>query len=96
MMLALWEAVTRARPCSLAHVNANRTIRSEAGAEISLTEMPLSGRTVRPFVAAMNEISASTSGVSCSSSRPVYIPSVFSRTTTRSTSSYRDGTPGYR
>ena len=32
MMLALWEAVTRARPCSFAHLNANRTIRSEAGA----------------------------------------------------------------
>ena len=68
-------------------MKANRAIRSEADAEISLTEIPLSGLTASPVVAATNEISSATPGVPSSSSTPVYIPSVFSRTTTRSTRS---------
>ena len=87
MMLALWLAVTDRRPCSRAHVNAKRAIRSDADAEISLTEIPLSGLTASPVLAATNVISSATPGVPSSSSTPVYMPSVFSRNTTRSTCS---------
>ena len=53
MMLALCPAVTFARPCSSAHRNANSVTRSAPESLISLTEMPLSGRTVRPVVSWM-------------------------------------------
>ena len=61
-----------------------------------MTEIPLSARTVRPVVAPMNAISSATASVPISSSMPAYRSSVFSRTTTRSTRPYGDGTPSYR
>ena len=85
--------MTPARPAAAAQANANRTIRSLPCSEISLTEIPLSARTVRPVVAPMNAISSATASVPISSSMPAYRSSVFSRTTTRSTRPYGEGTP---
>ena len=85
MMFALWLAVTFRRPNRVAHSNANRTIRSLPCSVIVLIEMPESSRIRRPVEPSMNRISCCTSSVPISNSHPVYMPSVFSRTTTRST-----------
>ena len=52
---------------------------------IDLIEMPLSSRMRRPVVSSTNRISSLTATVPISNSKPVYMPSVFSRTTIRST-----------
>ena len=49
----------------------------------------------RPVESSTNPISSCTATVPISNSSPVYMPSVFSRTITRSTASYTLGTPGY-
>ena len=47
--------------------------------------MPLSERIRRPVVSSTNRISSLTATVPISNSKPVYMPSVFSRITMRST-----------
>ena len=85
MMLALWLAVTLPRPRRRASSNANRTIRSDPESLIDLIEMPLSSLICRPVVSSTNRISSLTATVPISNSNPVYMPSVFSRITIRST-----------
>jgi len=85
MMLALWIAVTFRRPWVRACSKANRTIRSLPNRLIVLIETPLSSRMRRPVVSSTNRMSSFTATVPISNSRPVYMPSVFSRITIRST-----------
>ena len=85
MMLALWLAVTFAKPRRRASSNANRTMRSLPCSLIDLIETPESSRMRRPVESSTKPISSFTATVPISNSRPVYMPSVFSRTTTRST-----------
>jgi hypothetical protein len=95
MMLALCPAVTLRRPFALAYSNANRAILRLAVSLIALIDRPESCRTRLPVVRSMKAISSAVGGAPCSSSIPVYEPSVSSRTTTTSARSYRDRTPGY-
>ena len=85
MMFALWLAVTLVRPRRRASSKANRTMRSLPRSLIDLIETPESSRMRRPVVSSTKPISSFTATVPISNSRPVYMPSVFSRTTTRST-----------
>ena len=95
MMLALCPAVTFRRPFALAYSNANRAILRLAVSLIALIDRPESCRTRLPVVRSMKAISSAVCGAPCSSSIPVYEPSVSSRTTTTSAVSYGDRTPGY-
>ena len=61
---------------------------------MALIDRPESARITLPVVRSMNPISSAVGGAPCSNSIPVYESSVSSRTTTTSTPSYRERTPG--
>ena len=61
--------------------------------EIGFMETPESSRIVLDWMPLRNSITLAASGVPCSNSMPAYRSSWFSRTTTRSMSSYRERTP---
>ena len=94
MMLALCPAVTFRRPLARACSNANRAILRLAVSLMALIDRPESARIALPVVRSMNPISSAVRGAPCSNSIPVYESSVSSRTTTTSTPSYRERTPG--
>ena len=95
MMFALCAAVTFVRPCATRPLE-SRTARSArlpcSGS--CLIEMPDVLADRRPVFLPMNSISSFVAGVPFSNSIPVYMPSVFSRTTTRSTSLVGTGHAG--
>ena len=62
-------------------------MRSLPNSEIVLTEMPVSARISWPLVSETNRISSVVAAVPSSNSIPVYMSSMFSRTTMRSTAS---------
>ena len=87
MMLALCTAVTLRRPSVRAWSKANCTMRRVAVIEIGLIERPESARIVRPVRRAMVSMASAVAASPSSSSMPAYRSSVFSRMSTRSTSS---------
>src|SRR5688572_13716742 len=89
MMLALVTAVTRFRLCLIAYSKANFAMRRVPVREIGLIEILASGK-IFPLD---QEIISCASFESFRYSTPAYRSSVFSRTNTMSTFSYRDLTP---
>ena len=94
MMLALCPAVTFLRPLAIACSNANRAILRLAVSLMALIDRPESSRIALPVARSMNPISSAVGRTPCSNSIPVYEFSVSSLTTTTSTRSYRERTPG--
>ncbi len=87
MMFAFVMHETRRRPLARAYSNAKRMIRSEPSGLSGLIEMPELAGICFGWRAFRKSITARASSVPDSNSIPAYRSSVFSRTTTRSTSS---------